>query len=392
MLRRFIVMVGVGGFMLAAFPAPPTAQALTPMTVISRNVPAFTNDDCGGSYPASFANDNDYTTDWRSCNSTPSVSHPKWLIYDLSGVPATSRGMVILAWYNDPNTSEYDHTIDGSIGYNNVGSYTIQVNPAPGGTVPTTGWVTKATVTNNTYSSRQHLVNMAGNNWLRLYATASDGSPGNSDIAIDMDVHDASAGANDDIIFYGDSITQDGMPHDTRVAVDGTTVGTYAQLVNAQKPAYFPAYQDGGIGGLLSADGAAHINTWLALFPGHYVTLNYGTNDADAGAGDPSIVQPFHDNMAAMVQAVLTAGKVPILPTIPWARQSNLQVNIPTLNKQIALLYTQYPGILHGPDLYAYFSTHQSLISDDGIHPSWDNGYAAYRQQWANWAVSTLYV
>ena len=59
-------------------------------------------------------------------------------------------------------------------------------------------------------------------------------------------------------------------------------VKAFAQLINARAPAYFPAQEAGGIGFLTSADGAKYINTWLQLFPGKYVALSYGTNDANA--------------------------------------------------------------------------------------------------------------
>ena len=55
-----------------------------------------------------------------------------------------------------------------------------------------------------------------------------------------MDVHDASAdGASDSWIFYGDSITEDGMPHEP---VSGSSPN-FSQLINAARPAYFPAYR-----------------------------------------------------------------------------------------------------------------------------------------------------
>src|SRR6266508_5273729 len=82
------------------------------MPVISRNVPAHTNDSGGGAYPASLANDASYDTHWRTCN-VPSTFTPMYLVYDLSGVPAASRGRVVVAWYNDPTTSSYDHTFVG---------------------------------------------------------------------------------------------------------------------------------------------------------------------------------------------------------------------------------------------------------------------------------------
>src|SRR4051794_41145058 len=61
------------------------ASNIMPLPVISRGVPAYTNDACGGRSPAAYANDASYDTQWRSCISQPSMTNPKWLAYDLSG-------------------------------------------------------------------------------------------------------------------------------------------------------------------------------------------------------------------------------------------------------------------------------------------------------------------
>jgi hypothetical protein len=363
------------------------------MPIISRNVPAFTNDNCNGGGPASNGNDADYDSTWITCQGAPSAASPKWLAYDLSGVPAAKRTDLVVGWFNDPMTSPFDHTVLGEPAYNNVGSYTIEVNPAAGGgSAPTTGWVTKVTVSANKLNSRQHLLTgLTGVNWIRIRVTASDGSSGNNGVAINFDVHDASGGANDDWIFYGDSITQDGLAHDTRVAKGGTRVGTFAQLVNARAPGFFPLFQNAGIGSETSGSGAGRVPGWLAQFPGRYVALDYGRTDAGGEANDPSIVKPFHDHMAAMIQMVLDAGKVPILPTLPWGRDPALQANVPVLNNEIRKLATEYPKAVLGPDLYAVFNADHTLISNDNIHPTWDAGYAALRVAWADWAASTIY-
>jgi lysophospholipase L1-like esterase len=344
------------------------------MPVISRGVPAFAS---SAQEAASNANDSSYSTYWRS-------NGPAWLAYDLSSVPAAHRGQVLLGWYNDPITTPYDHTVTGDIAYNNLRSYTIGVNPAAGGgNPPNTGWVTLATVSNNTYHSRQHVVNMTGYNWIRINVTAIDGSQGNMDALINMDVHDASAGAQDSWIFYGDSITQDGMAHEP---VEGAASPNYSQLINTARPSYFPSFEDGGIGGLLSADGASNMSTWVALFPGRYAGLAYGTNDAN-GCMSPNA---FYNNYVTMVQAVLNAGKVPVVPTIPWARTQDVQNCGPGLNAKIQQLYTNFPQVVHGPDLWQFFITHQNLISGDNLHPS-PAGYVAYRQQWADAMVANVY-
>ena len=115
------------------------------MPVISRGKPAFAS---SAQEPASQANDSSYSTYWHS-------NGPAWLAYDLSSVPAAHRGHVVVGWYNDPITTPYDHTVIQEVAYNNLGSYTIQVNPgAGGGQPPANGWVTLATVTNNKFHSR----------------------------------------------------------------------------------------------------------------------------------------------------------------------------------------------------------------------------------------------
>src|SRR4051794_1554408 len=170
----------------AAFTAP--LESVAPMPVISRGVPAYTNDDCDGGYPAKYANDAKYTNRWTTCKTAVSATNRKWLAYDLSGVSASQRGKVVITWVNDPVTGPYDHTLTGGPGYNTPAAYTLETNPATGGgAAPTSGWTAVATVTGNTFNARQHLVDLAGANWVRLVATASDGSAGNMGIALNMD-------------------------------------------------------------------------------------------------------------------------------------------------------------------------------------------------------------
>src|SRR5204863_1788432 len=147
----------------------------------------------------------------------------------------------------------------------------------------------------------------------------SDGSPQNVDALFNLDVHDASQGVQDSWIFFGDSITANAMG---QTSVAGGTVGNFAQLIHAAKPTYYPAAEAGGIGGWAAADGAAHVATWIASFPGRYVALSYGTNDANGGCNTDSLAA-FLADYTTMVNAVLAAGKVPVVPTIPWANTAN---------------------------------------------------------------------
>ena len=363
-------------------------QRHTPLPVISRNVPAYTNDSCDGVYPASFANDASYDTQWRTCN-VPTSLTPIFIAFDLSSVPAASRGRVVVAWYNDPTTNSYDHNFVGilrPVGIANdiPASYTIEGNAALGGSLPALGWVTLASVSGNSYHSRQHVVDLTGYNWLRMNVTGSDGSPGNQGVFLNLDIHNASADIDDDWIFFGDSITEAGMAHNSLAASGGS--GTWAQMINAARPSYFPAYESGGIGGTLASDGASRIDTWLSIFPGSYVGLSYGSNDAGSNI-DPTA---FYDSYASMVQAVLGSGRIPVIPKIPWSCNATIQANGPALNQQIDALYAAYPGIVRGPDLWAYFQSHPSLLSGDCLHPTGE-GYVGFRQQWVNAMLAGVY-
>jgi hypothetical protein len=121
---------------------------------------------------------------------------------------------------------------------------------------------------------------------------------------------------------------------------------------------------------------------YVARFPGKYVTINLGTNDAGGSASQ------FYLNISSMVQTVLAAGKVPVVPTIPWAVDAYHQANIPALNAQIQNLYAAYPGVVRGPDLWTLFQNNPSLISSDQLHPT-NQGCSALRTAWAGVAASS---
>lgn len=371
----------------------------SPMPLISRGVPATTNNDFGGSFPASHANDVIYGgSDYWRCDATPAgnansgtLTTPVYLAYDLSGVQASQRGLVLVAWYNDAATGAYRPDLISNNPNNLATSYTIDVNPALGGTLPTSGWVTKATVTNSSpYHSRQHLIDMTGNNWVRINVTGITGSAGNNNVSLNMDVHDAHAGTQDSWLVLGDSITQRGFMHDEQGGIGSILPQQIATLF----PAYFPVWECGGMGGWTAADAQTNFATFLALFPGKFIMLNFGTNDANLGG---TFVTNFQSNMQSMITSALAAGKTVVIPTIPWINTTaQAQANVLTLNGQIATLIASNPGCIAGPDLYTFFSTHQSDISGDGIHPtdpalSQGNGYVDYRQQWILWAQKTIY-
>lgn len=352
-------MISIVAFSVSAAP--------TPCPVISRNVPAFASSD----FPAN-ANDNNYSTCWRG-------QIPGWIAYDLSSIPAAQRGQVVVAWYNT-DTLDYDPAPRNSYYNGLLQDYTIEGNVAAGGggSAPTSGWATLATITGNSYRSRQSVVNLAGYNWIRLNIKTLK-TQGGTNTCINVDVHDASQGVQDDWIILGDSITAGGL----MVAGDNT----FAVIINKAKPGYFPVAECGGIAGAFSWQGAQYINSWLAVFPGKYVGIAYGTNDA---GGDTTGAAAFYTYEETIVKAVLAAGKIPVVAKIPYSTNVNYTNNIPSYNAQIDALYTAYPQIIKGPDFWTYFKNNPSLLGGDGVHPS-DAGYVALRQEWANVALTSIY-
>ena len=337
------------------------SQAMAENSVISRGVPAFSD---GGN--ASYGNDDAYWTAWES-------SAPDYLAYDLSGVPAAQREKVIAVWYNDST-------------YDNIGSYVtkqaepvdylIEVNSAKGGTLPSAGWTAAETVQANNLSSRQHLVDMNGANWIRIRVTNAE----NGKVKLNFDIHDASQGVQDSWIFFGDSITAGGMVNQW-----GTS---YAAHIHALDADYFPVAQNGGIGGISSPHGKAAIDGWLDGSPVKYVSIAYGTNDC---WGNPNNADAYYSNTKYMIDAVLKLGKVPVLPTIPYSTNDDVGSNVGYYNAKIRQLYSEYGDkLVHGPDFEAFFAEHPEYLGGDGVHPS-SEGYEAMRQFWAETMYENVY-
>jgi endoglucanase len=360
------------------------ANAPVPLKLLSRNVPSYTNDDCNSVYPAKFANDADYNTAWRSCIATPTTKKPKWLAYNLSRTPAAQRNKALLVWYND-TTEDYNYHLSGGRPYNNLRNYFIETNTASGNraTPPENNWKTRAAIDGNRLHSRQHLINLDGANWIRIRITASDGIADNDDVRLNMDVYDASNGTADNWIFFGDALTAGAMNHED---LEGTH--SFQQMIHDNNPRFFPVQENGGSSKsyVSSKEGAAHIASWLPMFPGKYVGLSYGTNDALACQNSAT----FYANYEKMVKAVLAVQKVPLIPRIPWGKAEKIQQCAPPLNAQIDKLYQQYPTIVRGPDLYTFFKSHPDLIAEDGIYLT-PQGYGELRQRWVNTALTTIY-
>ena len=230
-----------------------------------------------------------------------------------------NRHQVHVVWYSqESDYTDYDLAAKpGTVAYNEPRDYTFEGNTAAGGAVPTSGWTTLATVTANTFASRQKAVDLTGYNWIRMHVTAYNGTEYNTNVALDLDVQEANAGITDSWLFLGDSITSFGMRNDG-ADIDAPS---FAELVNKAKPSFFPAQEGAGEGGWTSGEplttmiGAQTIfDTWLQAFPGRSICLSYGTNDGAVANG----AMVTYDNFETMVKKILAAGKIPCIPHVPW--------------------------------------------------------------------------
>ena len=327
---------------------------VTPMPVISHDTPVFAFGTASGNL-TSAANDTSNATTWGAS------TIPAWIAYDLSAAPVSNRQQVLVAWYA-PMAVDYINGSPVPASAQIPLNYTVEANTAAGGDVPpTTGWTTLVSVTNNNRNSRQHLVDLAGANWIRLCATRSSDPAG---LAIEMDIHSAPAGASDSWLFLGDSTT-DWTAH---------LLNDLPSRVNALAPSRWPAVIGVNTGVSTTASALSIIDDVLATYPGRFVALCYGTYDAN----DIN----FSNNLETLILKVLAAGKVPIIPHVPWTDLPDQQTKMYPINARIDTLCTKYPVARRGPNLYTAFSGRTDLIPSGSVQPN-DAGDQEMRRLWA---------
>jgi len=322
------------------------------MPRISGGVPAFSSGDLNASSGPSKANDDDPMTSWIP------DKVPAWIAYDLSAVPIAERQGALVVW-NAPATGNYlNPTVPA--GSRLPIDYSLEINAAPGGTAPPgDGWVSVATVTNNLRNTVEHPVMLAGANWVRMSIATSSDATG---VALDVDVFSTPNSYSDCWMFMGDSITYITM---------GYVWSTVPQQVHQLRSDRWPAAINAAIGGTRTIDGVMAFDQTIAGYPGRYVVLAYGTND-----------HPTEFQMETLVQKVIAAGRVPVVPHMPWSALPEIQTSGPLNNAAIDALYAKYPQIVRGPDLWAAFMNRTDLIPANDVHPN-TAGKAFLQQQWA---------
>jgi hypothetical protein len=335
-----------------ARPEDPPPAGTCPMPLISRGVPAFASSSAGGAEPAS-SNDDSPSSTWSAS------TLPAWIAYDLSSVPAADREDAVVAWYAP---SAPDHLIEEPEDWHHIPvDYTIEINHTGGAAPPVDGWTAVATVTNSARNGRQHVIALDGASWIRM--TVSRGS--DELVGFDLDVYSAPCGASDSWLMMGDSITFMALMR---------AFSDLPALVNAIAADRWPAVIDAAEGGTNTSTAIEIIDEMMTGYPGRYVGLAYGTNDH---------VDEFV--MEGLVQKVIAAGKVPVVPRMIWSQDSPEGVEI---NEKIDALYARYPEILRGPDLWTIFEGHTEWIPAGDVHPT-EEGSEVLRAAWAEVIAAT---
>ena len=238
-----------------------------------------------------------YNTPWRSTGAMP-----QYCAFDVSWRQAAGVQQVMLTWYCDsqPDFDEYARSSSNTY-YNNPGTYTIQTNTAAGGTYPSSGWTTVATISNRysgpslmTLSSYSSVVSLAGGvNWIRLDFSASNGSTSNTDISICSDIYDVTSGLIDGFLCIGDSLMSHSMAH-TNPNWTGTTV-TCADFSTICNTGGFPS------AGSITAAGSGYVNGTYDEVPitgGSGVNL-YATVTVSGGAVTSVVLEAGYGYLAS---------------------------------------------------------------------------------------------
>lgn len=342
---------------------PLVVQSPTPYGVlVSRGRTATASNTSGGNVAAN-AVDSDYSTVWKAS------SLPATLEIDITGLGLT---WTAFSWI----TNCLNFT-KGQLGQSFdivPGSYTIEASSGA-------GWTTLKTVSDNAQPSRMDLIDLTGYTAVRINITADAQSGGTSPSEMQVDLWNVSQVISADhalltcgILSIGDSISAQGLALMTQAGVDSrNSLGDQVHGLTGFRTMQVNA----GNGGYQASHAIPLISGWLGVNPQKYVTLLFGTNEAQNGL-DPDT---YLANMTSLCNSVIAAGRTPIVPTILWCDTCDVS----PYNAKLVTLRSDIPQVMNGPDLYAFFNANQSLIST--VHPT-AAGYVDYMTLWVNWAVA----
>ena len=308
---------------------------------------------------------------------TPTEDAPEWISIQVGG--GYTRLLVLWA---DAGWTEYNVATGGA-----PLNYAISVSDDSTDGVDGT-WEEAVAVTDNAVRTRSHSIRVSDAvTWVRMQVTAGqmDGEEMSDVILDEISIYDLSAfggGDEDEMpedtwLVLGDSITKMSMETATENRMDSVI----ADRVEGFTPVLLPA----AIGGTFSSTAIDNYEEWMALNPDFkHVILAYGTNDL---WGKHSLPSSYEDNMRTLIENLLAEGRVPHIPSIPYAPEDT-HSTLPEANAMLQGLIEEYK-LPCGPDLYTLFKEDPDLFDPNdasNVHPG-SRGKAEINRLWADSAV-----
>lgn len=337
---------------------------------------------------------------------TGGIPAPAPMVASTRFTPATSQvspamaisglGRAVLWWDRSQDTSGWDErTLLGYVCVNRPADYVIEAS-ANGGT----SWTAVATITGNTYYTRAHVVDLSGYTSVRMRLTSPAANLGSQYMFVEIQLHDARAGLDDWWVFFGDSVTANVFAGPSGQSGLGT--GRFGYNVNQLEASRWPIAHNGGVSQgtlntfLQTSSGRTLFEWWMDDFPGTFVSIGIGVNDIN-GYSDhaitPAELDVMQGKMERLIQYGLAAGKSVVLPTVRWTNTSAFTgANIGAWNDRLwNTILPKYPSVIRGPDTYSRSLAQGTAgLQADNTHLN-SAGATLTQQDWANWAIASIY-
>jgi hypothetical protein len=357
-----ILILSAAVVLSTAAPAPAAVSTFVPpMPLISSGMAAYAS-----SGDAAQGKSNGPFDGWEGATTAA------WLAYDLTAVAPARRGAVVLHWVTPAN---FVQDTPGAVHPQVADAYAIEANAAAGGTgaAPASGWTTLLNVSGNQAAARVHDLNLAGQNWVRLRVISAGGGSGGP-AKLRMKLSDAAAGNTDSWLFIGDS----NMFMSMNMASPG-----WASRVKSVYDQNDPIFITGAIGGTNFDYVIQHMTAYISQFGGRFVAVAHGTNHLPGSLP----ADQYDQKLRQVVDAILAAGKVPVVAKVLWAPIASYQALATQYNAKIEQLYAEKPQVLRGPDLYALFQDRNDLFAPGDVHV----GANVYAQAWTDHLNAAIY-
>lgn len=312
-----------------------------------------------------------YLTDNKFGGSAFSVSDNSWLALNVG----TGPSKILLNW-NNPGYSWSDSIASAT---SCKGGLSIPVDydilKSSNSTNGSDGdWETSLIVRNNTVTARAHSIDFSGSQWIKMSIIKGRGS------LDEIEVFDLSNGGNDVWFFPGTSISANSFK-------STPPSKSFADIITESHPSFNPVVIRGGIPCINSKTMADEISKYLDVAGNAgYWAIEMGTNDAWGGSSYN--VSTYRTNLQLIIDSCKANNIQPIIARIIGTDSSKAGWQVhPDFLKAIDSL-TVKNNLIPGPDLYTYFSTHTSELSD-GVHPTAAGGASIFRL-WAE-KMDSLY-